>query len=42
MMNMFVRLALRVRFTMLHEQLHPVLTYLYPDGSDHTRSRILP
>ena len=42
MMNMFVCLAQRVRFTMLRAQLHPVFAYLYPDGSDYKRSRILP
>lgn len=39
----FVRLAMcKNRSMMLLEKLHPVLTYLYTDGSDVADARTLP
>lgn len=43
MINMVRCAAMRVKCAlMLLEQLHPVLTYLYPDGTDTQRPRTLP
>ena len=43
MMITFVRCAMRSAGTqMLLNKLHPVLTYLYTDGSDAAGSRTLP
>lgn len=43
MINMVWFAAMReVRALMLLNKLHPVLTYLYPDGTDTLRPRTLP